>query len=151
MTDKHTKKRAINNEIAEREIRETGGRFNGLGFETQKPQNAELVLLFNTDNLTDVEGQLGKAFDDFSVAGDMRHIPSLMIVRKEVWLALETELIKKLKHKSYKPENIKDYDATSSKSTDTKVGYNAIIFRGRAVVAIDGKNIVADKVGANDL
>jgi uncharacterized protein (DUF608 family) len=115
---------------------------------------AELVLLFDTDNLTDVKGQLGKAFDDFSVAGDNKHTPSLMIVRKRVWLSLEREL-QPLVNAAKEKVALKHYEVTPAKigtldEIDGK-GYNAIIFRGRPVVAIGGLNIVADRVGANDI
>lgn len=111
---------------------------------------SELVLLFDTKNLTNVEQQLSDAFDAHSTAGNMTQTPSMMIVRKTVWLTLEKELIKKHPKLVDESKPVKYHRvSTKDKGLTGEHGYNAIIFRSRPVVAIDGDNIVAARVGAN--
>lgn len=128
----------------------TGGHFNGLGLKVNRAY-AELILLFDTDDLTDVVGQLGQAFDDFSVAGSVKHAPSMVIVRKTVWLKIEKEL-NNIINKQKTKNQIKQYDRVNEKPgihQPPEHGYNALIFRARPIVPIDGQNIIADRVGAN--
>lgn len=117
---------------------------------------AELVLLFDTEDLTNIKGQLDERFDEFSVAGDVKHIPSMVLVRKDVWIKLEYEL-QQLMESSRPNEKVVPFQKAPARRgmrdpellSHTQPGYNALVYRSRPIVAVTGANIVADRVGAN--
>ena len=115
---------------------------------------SELVLVFDTLAEEDVLDQLSAEFDKHSEAGNRDHSPSLIIVNKKVWGLIETEISKALLAR-YKTRKLPGYDKVTATSRSghvepAKAGFNAVSFRARPVVAIDGDNVISARVGGMD-
>jgi hypothetical protein len=115
---------------------------------------SELALLFDTQDLTNVKDQLAKSFDEHSVIGSMKQIPAIILVRKQVWLALEMELNKLIKTKGASKHSgydiAKAFGPGISRPDSSNDGYDALIYRGRPIVAMPAEhNVISDRLGAN--
>jgi hypothetical protein len=139
---------------------------------------SELVLLFNYDKSEDILDKLTEAFDKHSSSSSIDKVPSMIIVSKKTWYLIEGALepllsahygkktngSKSQTKKDSVPSNqIAEEGQKSTKSTptipqydkvntteDPQSGFASLSFRSRPIVAIDGDNIVAWRVGAND-
>ena len=109
---------------------------------------SEFVLLFKPSGKTHILDQLSKAYDKHSYPGSMDKQPSLIIVSEETWFLIEGELQPMLASR-YKTIKERGYDKVQGKIGDIpkpQSGYNALSYRARPIVAIDGHNIIAERV-----
>lgn len=126
---------------------------------------AETVLLFQPEYEHNLNAQfplltqLDKALDDFEVAGKPAKI-HLILVSRRVWAELEIEIMTKLdtEYKKKKPRHLpqellpypKVPPTPLPEGTEAKTGFNALIYRTRAIVPVgDDHSLVAYRVGAS--
>lgn len=105
-----------------------------------------LVLCFDTSNYDHALEELNEAFDNHSTAASMVRTPELIVVKPDLYPILEKQLEEFIKAR-YATKKLKT-NPTAPNLKDRS--YPALTFRARPIVAIDGINIIADRVGANE-
>lgn len=109
-----------------------------------------LILYFEPDSKTSKSAleQLDEIYDLHSTAGSYDKSPHAILVSQETWTTLEGDLQKRYDIKSKRDIHV-PLDKTPHEDIKVMRAYNALVYRARPIVAIDGENLVADWVGAN--